>query len=230
MNKQQKNIFYFSLIAIVGYWIYDVLKVFQGAPTLPDHTGTLLLRILLVKSIAFLVLFFLLKGQGDGFQSVGWKRDKWARQVLIGFGFGIAAFILINILLSPVLNQFFPRENQGPGIMAHFTDMSNLPLWILTGILGGGFVEELQRTFVLTRFEKWKGTRIIIIILLIDVVSFGIGHLYQGPAGAISTGISGLIFGLVYLRKRSFIEAFTCHAIYDVIGIVIGHLMMQQPQ
>ncbi len=229
MNKQQKNIFYFSLIAIAGYWIYDFIKAFQDAPILPDHTSTLLLRILLVKSIMFLVLFLLLKGQSDGFHSIGWKREKWGRQVLIGVGFGFAAFIVINILLSPFLNQFFPSENHRSGIMAHFTNMSNLPFWILSGILGGGFVEEFQRVFVLTRFEKWKGTKIIVLILLIDAVSFGIGHLYQGPAGAISTGISGLIFGLVYLRKRSFIEAFTCHAIYDVIGIIIGHIMMQQP-
>ena len=115
----------------------------------------------------------------------------------------------------------------GPGIMAHFTNMSYLPLWILSGILGGGFVEEFQRVFILTRFEKWKGSRIIIFILLLDVISFGIGHLYQGMAGAFSAGITGLLFGLIYLRKRSFIEVFVCHAIYDVIGITIGHIIVQ---
>lgn len=82
----------------------------------------------------------------------------------------------------------------------------------------------------LTRFEKWKGKKVIILVLLIDAISFGIGHAYQGMAGAVSAGLTGIIFGIIYLRKRSFIEAFTAHAFYDVIGISLGHMMMRADQ
>lgn len=230
MNKTQTKVFRLSLVLIVIYWLYDITKLFQSPPTLPDSTTDILLRIALIKTATFGVLFFLLKGQGDSFKSIGWNGNKWVAQILRGVGFGLLIFVLINIVFTPLLNAIFPANGGGSGIMAHFTDMSMLWVWLLTGILGGGLVEEFQRVFILTRFEKWKGKKVVLLILLIDAVSFGIGHMYQGAAGAISAALTGIIFGLIYLRKRSFIEAFTAHAIYDVIGITVGHMMMQAGQ
>lgn len=230
MNKTQKKIFRFSLVLIVIYWLYDITKLFQPTPTIPDDTTDLLLRIASIKTVTFVLLIVLLNGQGDGFKSLGWKNHKWLPQLLRGAFFGLLTFILINVLITPVLNALSPSQGTGSGIMAHFTDMSILWVWVLFAILGGGLVEEFQRVFIITRFEKWKGKKVVLLILLIDAVSFGIGHLYQGTAGAISAALTGIIFGLIYLRKRSFIEAFTAHAIYDVIGITVGHILMQQGQ
>jgi membrane protease YdiL (CAAX protease family) len=227
MSKNQKRIFYFSLVLIMAYWLNDVIKVTQPPALIPDETSRLFKQILILKVSSFALICLLLFGQGDHFTNLGWRTKNWPKQLLIGCLSGIFTFALIRLLVSPLLSGVFPEANQGPRIMVHFQEPSNLWIWLLIGIFGGGFVEELQRTFILTRFEKWKGKEIIIWVVIIDVISFGAGHLYQGPGGAISAGITGLIFALIYLRKRSFIEAFSAHALYDVIGIILGHMLMQ---
>ncbi|OEK01103.1 hypothetical protein BFP97_06090 [Roseivirga sp. 4D4] len=228
MNNIQKRIFQLSLVIIVAYWLYDVFKLTQPPVEIPSDTTALLTRIAFLKIAVFSVITILVFGQGHNLSFLGWKSQKCSKQLLIGTLFGIITFALTRMLIDPMLNSIFPRDDQGPGIMAHFTNMSNLWIWLLFGIIGGGFVEELQRVFIFSTFEKWKGKGIIAWVVLIDIISFGIGHLYQGLSGAISAAISGLIFALIYLRKRSFLEAFTAHAIYDVIGITLGHIIMQQ--
>ncbi|MCE7991845.1 MAG: CPBP family intramembrane metalloprotease [Roseivirga sp.] len=227
MNKSQTKVFRLSLLLILIYWVYDVTSLFQSAPAIPDDTRDLLLRIALVKTLSFTILILLLKGQGDSFSTIGWRSSKWVFQLLRGILFGLLTFVLVNVALTPFLNSLFPSANADPGIMAHFADKSFLWIWLLTAILGGGLVEEFQRVFILTRFEKWKGEKVIVLVLLIDAISFGIGHAYQGMTGAVSAGLTGVIFGLIYLRRRSFIEAFTAHALYDIIGITVGHMMMK---
>lgn len=229
MERRQKLFFYGSLWVITGYWIFNFATMGSGAPDLPDDTSKLLSRIALTKVAVFIVIYSLLLSQGDNLNTLGWKPARWGKQAFVGFLWGIVTFALINIALNPVMKTLFPQEvDTGPGIMAHFADPAYLWLWIVASLVGGGFVEELQRVFILTRFEKWLGSRFVIWILLLDAIVFGIGHLYQGMAGAVSTGLTGIIFGLIYLRKRSFIEAFAAHATFDIVGILIGHILMQQ--
>ena len=49
---------------------------------------------------------------------------------------------------------------------------------------------------------------------------FGFGHLYQGLGSAIGTAISGLVFSLAYLRRRSALEPITAHAFSDVLAML----------
>jgi len=49
---------------------------------------------------------------------------------------------------------------------------------------------------------------------------FGFGHLYQGLGSAISTAMSGLVFSLAYLRRRSALEPVTAHAFSDVLAML----------
>lgn len=49
---------------------------------------------------------------------------------------------------------------------------------------------------------------------------FGFGHLYQGLGSAISTAVSGLVFSLVYLRRRSALEPIAAHAFSDVLAML----------
>ena len=49
---------------------------------------------------------------------------------------------------------------------------------------------------------------------------FGFGHLYQGLGTALSTTASGLVFSLVYLRRRSALEPIVAHAFSDVLAML----------
>jgi membrane protease YdiL (CAAX protease family) len=124
------------------------------------------------------------------------------------------------------MESLIPRPpTDDPSIMSFFTQPRNLLLWIPIGILGGGVVEELQRIFVLTRFEKWLGRRGLILGVALSSAMFGVAHLYQGLGSAISAAVSGLVFALVYLRRRSALEPIVAHALSDVLAIVAATLL-----
>ena len=57
-----------------------------------------------------------------------------------------------------------------------------------------------QGIFILTRFEKWLGR-------------------------AISTAVSGQMFSLAYLRRRSALEPVTAHAFSDVLAILSATML-----
>jgi membrane protease YdiL (CAAX protease family) len=92
-------------------------------------------------------------------------------------------------------------------------------------VVGGGFTEELQRAFVLTRFERAFGKAGLVVALLIDSDCFGVGHLYQGYSGAVSAGITGLLLGLVFLHRRRVADAMVAHAGYDLIGVAAAYAL-----
>jgi membrane protease YdiL (CAAX protease family) len=96
---------------------------------------------------------------------------------------------------------------------------------MLVGILGGGLTEELSRIFVLTRFEKAFQRPGLYVALIFSSVIFGIGHLYQGTGAAISTGIYGVVIGLIFIRRRSALEVITAHAFSDVLAILAATLL-----
>jgi membrane protease YdiL (CAAX protease family) len=52
-------------------------------------------------------------------------------------------------------------------------------VWLPIGVIGGGIVEELERAFVLTRFELWMGKNGLYVALVLSSIVFGVAHLYQ---------------------------------------------------
>jgi membrane protease YdiL (CAAX protease family) len=91
-------------------------------------------------------------------------------------------------------------------------------LFALVVIVAGGVREEVQRAFVLHRFEEWLGGGTAGVIA--SSVAFGAGHLIQGADAAIATGLLGAFWGVVYLRRRSAIAPMVSHAGFDLIQIV----------
>ena len=78
---------------------------------------------------------------------------------------------------------------------------------------------ELMRIFVLTQSEKAFGKAGLYGALIFSSIIFGMGHLYQDTGSAISTGISGLILGMIFIR-RSAVEVIATHAFSDVLSIL----------
>jgi membrane protease YdiL (CAAX protease family) len=216
--EHRKPILYFSIALIFGYWVY---KLLSPDPPAPAEFSQLALQIVQTKIIHLLTIVLLLFLQREQPGNLGFTSEKWVKQLGIGLFFGAVMFVLINVGLNSILNGIFPRTSDGGvPLLSYFSDIRNLYAWLLIGILGGGFVEELMRIFVLTRFEKAFGIAGLYGALLVSSIVFGIGHLYQGTGSAISTGLSGLILGMIFIRRRSAIEVITIHAFADVLSIL----------
>ncbi len=85
-------------------------------------------------------------------------------------------------------------------------------------IVAGGIREEVQRAFILNRFEQWLGGGMAGVV--IASTAFGAGHLVQGADAAIVTGLLGAFWGLVYLRRRSIVAPMISHAGFDLLQIL----------
>jgi len=209
-----------SLGAIVLYWIYQIVSQRPDAP-LPAQFSALVWRIVWTKIIVLTVLFLLLRLEGEGFQGLGLSGHEWPKHLGVGLLFGLVMFVALNVALGSVMTSLLPRSAvSGPSIFVFFKEPRNLVAWLPIGIFGGGVVEELQRIFIFTRFEKWLGRPGLILGIVLSSVMFGLSHRYQGLGIAISTAVSGMLFALVYLRRRSALEPITAHAFSDVLAMV----------
>jgi len=91
-------------------------------------------------------------------------------------------------------------------------------MFALVVVIAGGVREEIQRAFILHRFDVWLGGPIV--GLVVSSVAFGFGHLLQGNDVAIATGVLGVFWGIVYLRRRSCVAPIISHAGFDLIEVL----------
>jgi membrane protease YdiL (CAAX protease family) len=91
-------------------------------------------------------------------------------------------------------------------------------LFAVVAIVAGGIREELQRAFLLQRFERHLGGATVGVIVL--SAAFGLGHALQGWDAAIATGALGAFWAILYLRRRSSVAPMVSHAGFNSIEVI----------
>lgn len=91
---------------------------------------------------------------------------------------------------------------------------------LVVAVVAGGVREELQRAFILRRFEQqlgggWLG-------LVVFSAAFGLGHYIQGWDAAIATGLLGVLWGALFLLRRSVVAPMISHAGFNAVEILIA--------
>jgi membrane protease YdiL (CAAX protease family) len=95
-------------------------------------------------------------------------------------------------------------------------------IFLIVVVLGGGVREELQRAFILHRFDQCLGG--VRLGLVLFSVVFGALHWDQGGDVAIAIGLLGLVWGLMYVKRRSAVMAMTNHAGFNALQVAQGVL------
>jgi membrane protease YdiL (CAAX protease family) len=97
-------------------------------------------------------------------------------------------------------------------------------MWFVAVALTAGICEEfLYRGWLLTLLghyfsSMWVG-------LIVSSICFGFAHAYQGRAGILSTGIVGIVFGLVFIASGSLLPGQILHAVMDLNnGLTMGKI------
>ena len=90
-------------------------------------------------------------------------------------------------------------------------------LFAVVLIVAGGIREEVQRAFLLRRFERWLGGPRV--GLVVTSVAFGAGHFVQGADAVVATAALGAFWGSVYLRRRSVGAPVVSHAGFNVLQV-----------
>jgi membrane protease YdiL (CAAX protease family) len=140
---------------------------------------------------------------------------------------GIFGLLLIPITLGIAFTVIFTVRRFAPSL--HNVEHNPLQgllesprdawLFALVVVVAGGVREEIQRAFLLHRFDVWLGGGAV--GLVITSIAFGAGHFdLQGLDAGIATGLLGAFWGVVYLRRRSAIAPIVSHAGFDLLQIV----------
>jgi membrane protease YdiL (CAAX protease family) len=142
-----------------------------------------------------------------------------AREILVGIPLILAALVIgATVILS--LQKVAPSLRTVPENPLKDLMRSPRDAWLFALVLlaAGGVREEIQRAFLLHRFDVWLGGPIV--GLLVTSIGFGAGHLIQGVDVAIATGLLGMFWGYIFILRRSCIAPMVSHAGFDLIQVV----------
>jgi len=202
--------------------IITVLATFGMQPRLDDgrfnpayiFTLTLLDSLLLIGLVCF---FFRAHRESIREQLFGARR--LGRELLFGIALIPASFVVIIAVLK-LVQMAVPSLHNVPlnPLAAMVKSPSDAVIFAFVAMIGGGLREEIQRGFVLRRFEQYLGGGTA--GLIVFSVAFGLGHLEQGRDVALATAALGAFWGGIFLRRRSIAGPMVGHAGFNLIQVV----------
>ncbi len=176
-----------------------------------------LLSLLDTVLVVGLVLFFL-RARGESPRDVllGARRvvrEAWLGVAIIPLLFlGVIVIMVVIMGIAPGLHNV-PRNplqdllrTRGDAVAFGFVVM-----------VAGGVREEVQRGFILHRFERFLGGGVTGVVVFSGL--FGVGHLEQGLDAAIATAALGACWGVIYLVRRSIVAPVVSHAGFNLAQI-----------
>ena len=166
--------------------------------------------------VGLVLLFLLAHGESpaevlNGRRNVGREFVVGLPMTLVALGIGIAVLGTIQ-MLAPTLHTVEHNPLQ-----QLLKSPASIALFACVVIFAGGVREEVQRAFLLHRFDQWLGGGRVGVI--VTSIAFGSGHLLQGVDAAIATGLLGAFWGVIYLRRRSMVAPMVSHAGFDLLQI-----------
>lgn len=171
----------------------------------------------MVLVLGLVYLFLRAHREGVGRFLLGPRRP--LREVLLGLALIPAAFLLVVLVLGTIL-AIQPELHNVP--VNPFQRMMQTPrdaaIFAVVVMLAGGVREEVQRAFIIRRFDQYLGGPVLGIVLFSAV--FGLGHVDQGYAAAIATGVLGGAWGWVYWTRRSVVAPIVSHAGFNLAQLL----------
>jgi uncharacterized protein len=163
--------------------------------------------------VGLVLLFLRARGESPRAVLLGTRhvlREAWLGVLLIPVIFvGVVVILMLIITIVPSLHNV-PRNpledllrTRGDAVIFGFVVM-----------IAGGVREEVQRGFILHRFQQFLGGAVTGIVVF--SVMFGAGHIEQGWDAAIATAALGASWGIVYLVRRSIVAPMVSHAGFNL--------------
>jgi membrane protease YdiL (CAAX protease family) len=182
------------------------------------NASTISAFILLEASIALLLMLIVLRLHGEHLRDFGLRSDRWISHAAAGLAL-VPILFLTNALIAGAFRLFLPKYflERNPLIDLVKTPR-DLLFFLCSALYAGGFKEELQRAFILTRFREHLGG--VRVGLVIWSLVFGAGHYVQGLQGIVVASLYGMLFGVVYIVRGSLVAPIVAHAAYDILALV----------
>jgi membrane protease YdiL (CAAX protease family) len=209
---------------IVIVAILTALGVQPGTETHLSPTFVFLLSGADTVMLLGLVFWFLRRSREDP-RDVFLSRGRPTAEFMVGLLMLPTVFIAV-ILVQLMIRVVAPSLHNVE--VSPFTSLLASPSliagFVLLVLVAGGVREELQRAFLLHRFEQRLGGGRL--GLLVTSTAFGLGHTVQGWDAAIITAVLGALWGAMYLARRSVVATITNHATFNIAQIALGYVTL----
>lgn len=206
--------------ALVGTLVVQMglmLSGVEGARVF-EEAGILFAVLTLEATVSLALIALLLRRRGENMKTLGWDAGQWRREAAVGLAFIpvlLAVMALVTLFFSYALPQYVSKTNP---VMDLLQTRADVVFFLISSLYVGGIKEEIQRAFVLKRFERYLGGAALGLALW--SAYFGFGHLVQGVDNAVKAAALGAVFGGLYLLRRNLTAPIVCHAVYDVFAVL----------
>jgi membrane protease YdiL (CAAX protease family) len=164
-------------------------------------------------------MIFFMHVHGETARATWFGAGGGLREALIGLATVPMVFLGVGILLN-ALRLFAPSlhnvENNPLEQLA--TTPGQAAAFSLVAIVAGGVREELQRAFMLRRFEQYLGGATLGVWVL--SAGFGLGHVMQGWDAVVTTAALGAFWAWMYLQRRNSVGPIVSHAGFNSLEIL----------
>jgi membrane protease YdiL (CAAX protease family) len=170
-------------------------------------------------AILIAMMMFFIHVHGETARATWFDTTHTFRESLIGLATVPLVFVGVGIMLNAI-RLFAPSLHNveknpleqlaaTPGQAAVFS---------LVAIFAGGVREELQRAFMLRRFEQYLGGATLGVWIL--SVAFGLLHAMQGWDAVVTTATLGAFWAWMYLQRRNSVGPIVSHAGFNSLEIL----------
>jgi membrane protease YdiL (CAAX protease family) len=165
-----------------------------------------------------LVCFFF-RAHRESIREELFGRRPQGRELLFGIALIPASFAVMVVALVLVQAIAPSLRNVPHNPLAELARTpANALMFAFVVVLAGGVREEIQRGFILRRFEQYLGGGAAGLTLF--SLLFGLGHLEQGRNVAIATAALGAFWGAIFLRRRSVAGPMVGHAGFNLLQVL----------
>ena len=173
--------------------------------------------------VVALVLMFL-RAHHESARTVLFGQRRVLREALLGIATLPAVFMLVTIVML-VIVRFAPHLHnvaRNP-LEDMLRTRGDALIFAVVVMIAGGVREEVQRGFIAHRSGQYLGgARWGVAVYSLF---FGLGHYTQGYDAMIATALLGLLWGLLYVARRSIVAPMVSHAAFD-LGQLLKYLAL----
>lgn len=166
-----------------------------------------------------LLIWVFLRARGESFRGVLFGPRSIGVEALYGVLLVPVSFLIVVFVLVVVQHVAPSLRNVPHNPLADLAKTRGQAIaFALVVMIAGGVREEIQRGFILHRFERFLGGGTVGIVVFSTI--FGLGHLEQGHDVALATAILGAVWGVIYLARRSIAAPMVGHAGFNLLQVL----------
>jgi membrane protease YdiL (CAAX protease family) len=194
-----------------------VLSAFVVKPGGLGFTAVAVSSIFKDLGFLFLILFFLWHN-GELFSHIGFTLHKAGREIALGVGLFIPLIIAVSMIERAMRAAGLSMPEAAPSFLVPTGTEQYVLAFVLLIVIAVS-EEVMFRGYLIRRFESLTGNSVS--ALIIAAFLFSLGHAYQMSGGVIGVGLLGIVFGVIFLWRKSLLAPMTMHFLQNFVGIIL---------